>query len=67
MTGSYLGGTLVTITGSNFSTEKTDNPVKIGSNWCDILTTEATKITCRVRATTASAAGTGPAAVFLRT
>ena len=67
MTGSYLGGTLVTITGTNFSTEKTDNPVKVGSNWCDILTTEATKITCRVRATSAKAAGTGLASVFLRT
>lgn len=26
-TGSYYGGTLITITGTNFGTEKTDNPV----------------------------------------
>ena len=67
MTGSYLGGTLVTITGTNFSKEKTDNPVKVGSNWCDVLTTEATKITCRVRETKATKAGTGLTSVFLRT
>ena len=42
MTGSYLGGTVVTITGTNFSTNKLDNPVKVGNNWCDVLTTEAT-------------------------
>lgn len=42
MKGSYLGGTLVTITGTNFSTTKTDNPVKVGKNWCDIITTEKT-------------------------
>lgn len=32
--GSYLGGTLVTITGVNFSTNKLDNPVKVGPYWC---------------------------------
>ena len=54
LTGSYLGGTVITITGTNFSTEKTDNPVKVGNYWCDIITTMATTITCRVRETLAT-------------
>ena len=32
--GSMYGGTLVTITGVNFSTEPLDNPVKVGPNYC---------------------------------
>jgi hypothetical protein len=32
--GSIYGGTLITITGYNFSTEATDNPVKIGETDC---------------------------------
>lgn len=32
--GSKYGGTLVTITGYNFGTQKTDNPVMIGSDYC---------------------------------
>jgi hypothetical protein len=67
LTGSYLGGTVVTITGTNYSTNKLDNPVKVGNNWCDVLTTEATKITCRVRETRATATGSGPVSTFLRT
>jgi hypothetical protein len=66
LTGSYLGGTVVTITGTNFSTNKLDNPVKVGNYWCDVLTTEATKITCRVRETRATTTGTGPVSTFLR-
>lgn len=34
LSGSVLGGTLVTIDGINFSDDKYDNPVKVGSNWC---------------------------------
>lgn len=67
LTGSYLGGTVVTITGTNFSTNKLDNPVKVGDYWCDVLTTMATKITCRVRATGLKAGKTGPVSTFLRT
>jgi hypothetical protein len=46
--GSTLGGTLVTITGKHFGTVATDNPVKIGDNYCYVETTADTQITCRV-------------------
>lgn len=52
--GSIKGGNILTITGTNFGTVKTDNPVSIvyngalGATPCYVLTTEATKITCRV-------------------
>jgi len=48
MTGSIYGGTVITITGTNFGTQKTDNPVQIsynggvGSTNCFVLTTAAT-------------------------
>ena len=47
-TGSYLGGTLVTIDGVNFSNDPLDNPVKVGDHWCLVQTTSPTQITCRV-------------------
>jgi hypothetical protein len=46
--GSLLGGTLVTIDGENFSDNPLDNPVKVGNNYCLVLTTSPTQITCRV-------------------
>jgi len=46
--GSMYGGTLVTITGVNFSTDPLDNPVKVGPNYCLVLTSSATQITCRI-------------------
>jgi hypothetical protein len=53
--GSVHGGTLVTITGENFSDIATDNPVKFGYEWvggvnhyCYVQTTSATEITCRM-------------------
>jgi hypothetical protein len=54
LVGSIYGGTLVTITGTNFGTEKTDNPVQlsthggIGSIDCFVQTINPTEITCRV-------------------
>jgi hypothetical protein len=42
------GGTLVTITGINFSTDPLDNPVKVGSNYCYVITSSPTQITCRI-------------------
>jgi len=48
MTGSIYGGTILTITGTNFGTVKTDNPVSIvyngalGATSCFVLTTSAT-------------------------
>lgn len=53
-TGSKYGGTMVTIQGTNFGKEITDNPVQIstlggvGSIDCFVQTTNATTITCRV-------------------
>lgn len=55
--GSIYGGTLLTISGVNFGTVKTDNPVQIstlggvGSIDCLVQTTQADQITCRVAAT----------------
>jgi hypothetical protein len=52
--GSIYGGTLVTITGSNFGNVITDNPVQIstlggvGSTNCYVQTTNNDTITCRV-------------------
>jgi len=65
--GSYLGGTLLTITGSNFSKEKLDNPVKVGNYWCFVETSSETQITCRVSSTTETTASQANVLVFLRT
>ena len=37
--GSVLGGTLVTLTGGHFGNIPTDNPVKIGDNYCLVEST----------------------------
>ena len=47
-TGSTFGGTKLTITGYHFGTQKTDNPVKVGDNYCLVETTGDTEITCRI-------------------
>lgn len=47
LSGSVYGGALVTITGENFSNEPLDNPVKIGDNYCYVITSSPTQITCR--------------------
>lgn len=46
--GSRLGGTLVTIDGKHFSTVATDNPVKVGDNYCYVQETSDTQIVCRI-------------------
>lgn len=48
LSGSYLGGSLVTIDGENFSDDPYDNPVKVGDNYCLVETTSPTQITCRI-------------------
>ena len=51
--GSGGGGTILTITGTNFSTQKSQNQVVIGDTGldiCEILTTTSTELTCRVNA-----------------
>ena len=47
MNGSKYGGTLITITGENFSYEPLDNPVTIGGSYCYVVTSSPTEITCR--------------------
>ena len=53
--GSIYGGTLITITGTNFGSRRTDNPVQlsfnggVGSVDCFVVSTASTQITCRVR------------------
>ena len=49
--GSYYGGTLVTITGKNFSPNDAENQIYVGEglSWfCNIETVSATSITCRM-------------------
>ena len=52
MVSSIYGGAVLTITGTNFGTVATDNPVQIsynggvGSTDCFVVTTMATQITC---------------------
>ena len=53
--GSIYGGTLLTIDGINFSSDPLDNPVKVGNEYCDIITTTPSQITCRVSDTVQSA------------
>jgi hypothetical protein len=53
--GSIYGGTLITIHGNNWSTDKLNNPVSIsyngalGATFCYVKTTSETKITCRIQ------------------
>lgn len=42
---------MLTITGTNFSTNKQDLAVKVGDHYCDIVTSSMTSLTCRIRAT----------------
>ena len=46
--GSVLGGTLLTITGNHFGTKATDNPVKVGDNYCLVEETSEFEIKCRI-------------------
>jgi len=53
LTGSIYGGTLVTLTGTNWGTARTDNPVEIFFNGrpsvkCYVKETSETEIKCRV-------------------
>ena len=71
---SIYGGTVITITGTNFGTTKTDNPVSIFQNGfgntvpCHVLTTAPTQITCQVDDTiTKTDSDVGEVIVFLKT
>lgn len=73
-TGSIYGGTLVTLTGINWGSELTDNPVEIsyngalGSTKCYLQSTSETEIKCRVDSSRTLEAGkVGKMLVFLKT
>lgn len=57
----------MTITGENFSTDPLDNPVKIGNEYCYVLTTSATQITCRTQLLANNTVGDQLVIVFLKT
>jgi hypothetical protein len=74
--GSIYGGTLLTITGENFGTVATDNPVRLSpggskdATECYVITTSANEITCRVDPTLylqPKTDGTETMIVFLKT
>jgi len=67
LSGSIYGGALVTITGENFSDEPLDNPVMIGDNYCYVVTSSSTEITCRTDPLLDQAAGDEILLVFLKT
>lgn len=46
--GSLYGGTLITIDGENFSDDKLDNPVMVGSSLCIVERTSKNQIVCRI-------------------
>ena len=58
----------MTITGGHFGTVATDNPVKIGNNYCYVIETADAEITCRIGdLTTQSATTEALLIVFART
>jgi hypothetical protein len=67
LTGSKYGGTLITITGENFSDDALDNPVMIGKDYCYVLTTSPTQITCRTDLLVENTVGDKLLVVFLKT
>ena len=68
LSGSALGGTLVTIDGENFSTDPLDNPVKVGKQYCLVETSTPTQIVCRTMETgSVTEVPDAEVIVFLRT
>lgn len=67
LTGSVLGGTMITIEGINFSDDALDNPVTVGGYWCYVQTSTPTQITCRIMETLAEEISTVQVLTFLRT
>ena len=65
--GSIYGGTTITITGENFSNDPLDNPVKIGGNYCYVMTSSPTQITCKTDLLHGEAFGDEQLLVFLKT
>jgi hypothetical protein len=67
LTGSKYGGTLITITGENFSHDPLDNPVMIGEEYCYVITSSPTEITCRTDLLVENTVGEQLMLVFLKT
>lgn len=65
--GSVLGGTLLTITGNHYGTTATDNPVKVGDNYCLIEETSEFEIKCRIAIRQATVPSTADIIVFAKT
>ena len=65
--GSIYGGTVITITGINFSDRSTDNPVQVGYTPCDVFSTSNTVIKCRTQSKKPSDPDVVDMIVFLRT
>lgn len=67
ISGSASGGTLMTITGRNFSTDPIDNPVKFGAAKCLVESSTKTEIKCRIEKTTQEEQLSVKTLVFLKT
>lgn len=67
MKGSVLGGTLVTITGNHYGTQASDNPVKIGENYCLVEQTSEFEIKCRVQIRKPTVVSEAEVIVFAKT
>ena len=67
MRGSVLGGTLLTITGNHFGTKATDNPVKVGDNYCLVEETSEFEIKCRIAIRKDTVESTAEVIVFAKT
>jgi hypothetical protein len=72
--GSYIGGSLVTITGGHFSDIATDNPVKFGYTWvggvnhyCYVQETSDSEIKCRMATDYTRQPGNAEVIVFAAT
>ena len=65
--GSVNGGTLITITGYNFSTDILDNPVRMGYTDCIVESSSNTEIKCRTLPRMEGVPGTEDIIVFLKT
>jgi hypothetical protein len=67
MQGSVLGGTLLTISGYHYGTQATDNPVKVGDNYCLIEETSEFEIKCRIEIRKPTVESTADLIVFAKT
>ena len=67
MQGSVLGGTLLTITGGHYGTQATDNPVKVGDNYCIIESTSENEIKCRIAIRKPTVVSSAEVIVFAKT